>query len=447
MQLPLIGKVAKPLAPWAIGLIVVGVVGISGTTFLVMRSNTPQKSISDLTVPAQLQDLTLRISANGTVVPVQTVNLSPKTSGRLAELRVEQGDRVQTGQIVARMESRELEVERQQAEANLSQAEANLSMLKAGTRPESIAQAESAADQARAQVAEARTRLNLASQRAERNRILAGEGAIARDRLDEVLNEERASRANLEQAEARLNNALQQLNQQENGPRVEEIEQAAAQVAAARARLQAVDTQLEDTLIRAPFSGIITQKYATEGAFVTPTTSASATTSATSTSIVALANGLEVLAKVPEADIAQIRLGQAVEIRADSFPDEPFQGEVRLIAPEAVVEQNVTSFQVRIKILTGQNKLRSGMNTDLTFVGKKLKQALIVPTVAIVTDKGQTGVLIPDRNGNPRFHPITIGSTIGNQTQILEGLQADDKVFVELPEGQKLEDVIKGMDQ
>jgi HlyD family secretion protein len=63
--------------------------------------------------------------------------------------------------------------------------------------------------------------------------------------------------------------------------------------------------------------------------------------------------------------------------------------------------------------------------------------------VAIVTDKGQTGVLTPDRNNNPRFQSVTIGPTIGNQTQILDGLQQGDKVFVELPEGQKLEDVIK----
>jgi HlyD family secretion protein len=447
MQLPLIGKFSKPLAPWTIGLVAAGLVGVSGTTFLVMRGNAPRQTIGELTVPVQLQDLTLQISANGTIVPIQTVNLSPKTSGRLAELLVEQGDRVQQGQIIARMESQELEAERQQAQANLEQAQANLSLFQAGTRPESIAQASAAADQARAQVTEAQTRLNLASQRAQRNRMLAGEGAIARDRLDEVLNEERAAQANLEQAQARLNNSLQQFNQQENGPRVQEIEQAAAQVASARARLQAVETQLDDTLIRAPFSGIITQKYATEGAFVTPTTSASATSSATSTSIVALANGLEVLAKVPEVDIGQIRLGQAVEIRADAYPDQTFKGEVRLVAPEAIVEQNVTSFQVRVKILPGQNKLRSGMNTNLTFVGKKLNQALIVPTVAIVTDKGQTGVLTPDRNNNPRFQSVTIGPTMGNRTQILEGLKAGDQVFIELPEGQKLEDVIKRMER
>ncbi|HEY9752177.1 MAG TPA: efflux RND transporter periplasmic adaptor subunit [Coleofasciculaceae cyanobacterium] len=445
MQLPLIDTVKKKPAPWLIGLAAAGLVGVSGTTFVLTRANAPRQTPVDLTVPVQLKNMTLRISANGAVVPIQTVNLSPKTAGRLSTLLVEQGDRVQQGQIIARMENTDLQAERNQALAALQQAEANLSLVKSGSRPEVVAQAQAQVNQAEGRVLEAQTRLNLASQRVQRNRMLGSQGAISRDRLDEVLNEERNAQANLAQAQAGLESARQQLRQQQNGPRIQEVEQANAQVQAAKARLQAVNNQLEDTLIRAPFAGIITQKYATEGAFVTPTTSASATSSATSTSIVALADGLEVLAKVPEVDIGQIRLGQTVEIRADSYPDRVFKGKVRLISPEAVVEQNVTSFQVRVQIVTGMDKLRSGMNTDLTFIGKPLNDALIVPTVAIVTNKGETGVLIPGSNNKPRFQSVTIGQTIGNQTQILEGLQEGDRVYTELPEGQKLDDIIRGM--
>jgi len=201
--------------------------------------------------------------------------------------------------------------------------------------------------------------------------------------------------------------------------------------------------QLEDTKIRAPFAGVITQRYAIQGAFVTPATSASDATSATSTSIVALARDVEVLAKVPEADISQIKPGQVVEIVADAYPDKVFKGRVKLIAPEAVKERDVTLFQVRVAIDTGKDLLQSGMNVDLRFVGQKLSNALVVPTVAIVTNKGQTGVLIPDEKKQPKFQPVTIGSTIGNKIQILEGAKAGDRVFIELPPGKKLEDIIK----
>jgi len=83
------------------------------------------------------------------------------------------------------------------------------------------------------------------------------------------------------------------------------------------------------------------------------------------------------------------------------------------------------------------------MNVDLRFIGEKLKQALVVPTVAIVTNKGQAGVLLPDANNKPQFHPVTVGSQIGNQIQVLKGLQTGDRVFIELPKGQKLGDIFK----
>jgi HlyD family secretion protein len=72
------------------------------------------------------------------------------------------------------------------------------------------------------------------------------------------------------------------------------------------------------------------------------------------------------------------------------------------------------------------------MNVDLTFLGDQIPNALVVPTVAIVTQQGQTGVLVP--NGNKAdFHPVTIGPTIGNQIQILKGIHSGERVFVSLP--------------
>jgi HlyD family secretion protein len=208
-----------------------------------------------------------------------------------------------------------------------------------------------------------------------------------------------------------------------------------AAVKAAEAQVASAQVQLQDSIIRAPFSGIVTQKYATEGAFVTPTTSASSTASATSTSIVALAKGLEVLANVPEADVGQIQPGQPVEIVADAFPDRVFRGGVQLVAPEAVIEQNVTSFEVRVALAPeAQEALRSGMNVDLTFLGEQLSNALVVPTVAIVTQDGETGVMVPNADDEPTFQPVTIGPTVQDQTQILEGLNPGQRVFIDLPE-------------
>jgi HlyD family secretion protein len=443
MRFSALGNV-KQSRPWIVGLVAAGLLSSGTVAFLATRNAAPRSTTSELTVPVKAQQLTVRITASGTIRPVRTVNLSPKAAGRLERLLVEQGDQVKQGQVIAQMENDDVQAQLVQARAEVNRAKAQLAKLETGNRVEEIAQARESVAQAEAQVRDAQSRLNLASQRAERNRDLATEGAISTDQLDEVLNTERSARASLQQAQARVRETRQRLNELQNGARPEEITAAEAELEGAIGRLQAVEVQQEDTLIRAPFSGVITQRFATEGAFVTPTTSASATSSATSTSIVALASGLEVVAEVPEVDLSQIKVNQKVEIVADAYPDQVFQGKVKLIAPEAVVEQNVTSFQVRIAVLTGLDKLRSGMNVDTTFLGNQLDNALVVPTVAIVTNKGQTGVFVPGEDNKPRFQPVTINpSIIGNQTQVLEGVKVGDRVFIELPEGQKFDEVMK----
>lgn len=474
MQLPLIGKVGQPKR-WVIGTVAAGILVVSTAAYLIVGRSRPKTDIAALTVPVQSQDLTVRITTSGSVVPVQSANLSPKTAGRLVALYVDQGDRVQQGQIIARMDDAELQAQLVQARAHLAQAAARLAEARAGSRPEEVAQARARLAQAAARLAEARagsrpeevaqakaqveaarSQVDLATKRVERYRYLASQGAESRDRFDEASTEYRRATASFNEAQRKLQQlqkgtrieeinrvaaevaeAEQALAQSQNGSRPEAIAQAEAEAAAAKGELQAVEVQQQDTVIRVPFAGIVTQKYATEGAFVTPTTSASTTTSATSTSIVAIAKGLEVLAEVPEADIGQIKRGQQAEIVADAYPDQVFRGRVRLVAPEAVVEQNVTSFQVRVTIETGKTMLRSGMNVDTTFLGNKLNGALVVPTVAIATQKGQTGVFIPGRNDEPQFRPVTIGPTIENQTQVLKGLKRGEQVFIEFPKNRK----------
>lgn len=419
-QIPLASSLPK-LPRTAIGLILATL--IAGGGFIAFRAVEANKQTSrrseTMTVPVKTQDLSVKIQASGTVTPTQAVNISPKNSGRLVELLVDQGDRVQQGQIIARMEDNELQAQLAQAEATLTQARARYLKARNGSRPEEIAQAQGRVDSAQAAA-------RLAKERTVRNQSLYQQGAISKDAFDAVVTDERKAQADLKVAQ-------ESLDQTRRGNRVEDITDAEAAVAQAEAQVQQTQVQINDTVIRAPFSGIITQKYASVGAFVTPTTSASSTSSATSTSIVAIASDLEVVAKVPETSISQIKPGQAVEIQADAYPGKKFKGKVRLVAPEAVVDQNVTSFQVRVTLTTGQRELKSGMNVSLTFLGDRVKDALVVPAVAIVSQKGQTGVLVASNGGKPEFRPVTIGVSMGDQTQVLRGLQPDEQVVVYIP--------------
>ncbi|MEQ8467405.1 efflux RND transporter periplasmic adaptor subunit [Coleofasciculus sp. E1-EBD-02] len=469
------GKVNNPL-PWIMGFITASLLVAGGAGYFVIAAKPDTVDLDELTVPVDVQDLAVRITANGTVQPIQTVNLSPKTAGRLVKLEVEQGDQVEKGDLIAVMEQNDVQAQLYRAEADLKQARARLDEAKAGPRSEEIKQAEQRLKQAKARLAEAlvgnpseinqaiaqvqtaSSRFDLARVRFRRYKYLVEEGVVSQDQFQEVFAEARTAKAQLDEAQQRLEQVRETKNTQTspeifqlnaavkeaefalqqlvNGTRKEEIDQLEAAVESANAQLLAAKIQGRDTIIRAPFSGIITQKYTDEGAFVTPTTSASSTASATSTSIVALAKKqLEVLAEVPEVDIGQIQEKQLVQVISDAFPDQAFRGQVRLVAPEAVVENDVTSFQVRVALAPeAQEKLRSGMNVDLTFLGKPISDALVVPTVAVVTQEGETGVMVPDFEDQPKFKPVTIGATIEDKTQIIRGLREGEKVFIDLPE-------------
>jgi HlyD family secretion protein len=441
MYIPLINKKVKRPWLWFLGLVLAGGIAATTGTLLLKRQQTPTTDVSALTVPVETAAITVRISASGDVAPFRSVNLSPKNSGIVDELLVEQGDKVEQGQVIARMDSRDLEAQLRQNQGAVAEAEAQLVDIGQATDREQIAQSEANLAAIEAQIADAQSRLNLARLNRDRNQNLVDQGAIAQSELDRTNSDVRSAEANLEQVQFRVEEARQRLIDLNQPPDPEDIAQAEARLESARGRLQATATQIEDTLIRAPFAGIITQKFATEGAFVTPTTSASDASSATSSAIVALAEGLEVVAEVPEADIAQIKPNQDVEITADTFGEQVFKGKVRFIAPEAIEKRSVTIFQVRIRLLTGQNQLLSNMNVNISFLGNQLNDALVIPTVAVVTQSGENGVLVPDEKNRIRFRPVTLGAQVGDQIEITQGLKEGDRVFINLPPGQTLENL------
>ncbi len=449
-------------------LLAVCLASLGVTTYTLVRNSRSEIDLEELTVPVKEQDLNLEIEASGRVEPIKSVNVSPKEPGRIVELLVEQGDRVSAGQTLAVMENAELATQTSQAQAELRQNRANLAEGTVTINAE-IAQAEARLhqleaklnqvksriprdiEQTKAQINAAESRLKLQQERVRRNEYLLEQGAIAQDAFDEVLDNSQNARSSLnelrqrleqlqstggaevEQIEAEIREARVALEQKRTTA-PEEIAALEASVEQSEVSLQQAEIQYGDSIVKAPFDGIVTQRYAVEGSFVAPSTSGSSTASASATSILALAQGLEVVAKVTELDIGQLQPGQKVKIVADAYPNRVFEGEIKRIAPEAVIEENVTSFEVRIKLLTGLDLLRSKMNADVTFIGRELADSLVVPTVAIFTENGEQGVMVPDEDGKPQFQPVKIGLYLGDRTQILEGVSPDQRVFIDLPE-------------
>ncbi|MEL6222212.1 MAG: biotin/lipoyl-binding protein, partial [Cyanobacteria bacterium J06627_8] len=197
MQVPIIGKVKRP-ARWIIGILAAGVIGggLAAAVFL-QRQRLASYDVEEFTIPVEAQPLAVRITASGSVESAETVNLSPRNSDLLVDLLVEQGDRVQEGQVIARMKSDDFEADVARARAQVEQTQARLAELRAGNRSEEIDQAIAQVAQAEAGIEDAEARVTLAEDRFRRNQSLQEEGAISQNELNDYINERDRAQATL----------------------------------------------------------------------------------------------------------------------------------------------------------------------------------------------------------------------------------------------------------
>ncbi len=200
-----------------------------------------------------------------------------------------------------------------------------------------------------------------------------------------------------------------------------------------QARLKQREVEGSELLVKAPFDGVITAMYAEPGAFVTPTTRASSSAGSSSSSILELSQGLEVSAKVPESDIGRILKGQKASIRIDAFPDQRFSATVLQIAPRAEKKDNVISFEVKLSLDNPIEAFRIGMTVDVDFQTGSTAKNTLVPTVAIVTENGQPGLLTVGSDFQPSFKPVELGMSSGSKTAIVSGIKPGELVFIDLP--------------
>ncbi len=201
-----------------------------------------------------------------------------------------------------------------------------------------------------------------------------------------------------------------------------------------QARLNQLKVEGEELLVKAPFKGIITSKYAESGSFVAPSTSSSNTsTTLVKNSIVELSQGLEVIAKVPESDIGRLEVSQLANIRIEAFPDEVFESKIVEISPRANKENNVTSFNVKLYFLEEPKKIRIGMTSEIEFLTGKTSIKVLVPTVAIVTENGEPGLFVVGENNNPKFKKVELGSSSSGKTAINNGIEPGELIFIDLP--------------
>ncbi len=207
-----------------------------------------------------------------------------------------------------------------------------------------------------------------------------------------------------------------------------DIIQAGAQVKRSEASFSSAKTNLGYTTVVAPCDGIVTKKYVEEGSIVTAgRTSAVGTGSGVAIVDIADETQMTAVVNVDETDIAQIEVGQEVDMTVEAYPDELFSGKVTKIAPQSVVDQNVTTIPVTVDVDLPDPRLKPGMNVTCDFITGRKEDALMVPNEAVnESDDGDTVTVVED--GKQVARKVEVGLVGRDNTEILKGLRKGQKV-------------------
>lgn len=289
----------------------------------------------------------LKVSGN---IEATEVNVGFKISGRIERLFVQEGDWVEKGKVLAKLDDEELLQRLALAQANLKSAQARLDKLLAGSRPEEVREAEAALEQAQFDLENKKNHY-------ERIKTLFERGVVPKETFDNAETGFKVARATLERA--RENYQLVK-----KGPRKEDIEDGRAQVEQAKASLQLIKTQLGYTTLSAPLSGVVLVKSGEIGEVVNP-----------GTSILTLADIENVWLKayVPETDLSRVKWGQEVTVTTDLKPEKTYKGKISFISSQAeftpkqiqTEKERVTLvYRIKIDVPNPEKELKPGMPAD-----------------------------------------------------------------------------------
>jgi HlyD family secretion protein len=280
-------------------------------------------------------------------VDLRQVALAFNVSGRVARVLVQEGDRVQPGQVLAELDTEQLRHAVAEAEAKVDAQTQVVARLEAGSRPEEIRQAEAQVEAARADTVNA-------EQNYRRLQSLAKQNFVSQQRADE-------SKYALDAARARLNAVEETLRLLRAGPRREDIAAAKATLAAQQAALALARRTLEDGSLKAPQEAVVENRILEVGDMASPQQPVYT---------LALVKPIWVRAYVSEPDLGKLRPGDTAYVLTDSYPGKRYRAWIGFISPtaeftpKAVQTEEVRTtlvYQVRVFVCHAPGELRLGM--------------------------------------------------------------------------------------
>jgi multidrug efflux pump subunit AcrA (membrane-fusion protein) len=362
------------------------------------------KLIPVYTTTVQRRMMSQETTATGDILAAARVEVFSKVEGRLEMLQVEQGDRVQTGQVIARITAAELQARAERTSAELDAFRAIWAQTEAGALPQEIAQAEDQVRHTSADLANAERVL-------ERTRALVQRGLRAPQDLEEAA-------VRLTHARAAHNSAEQRLHLLRAGARVEDRQAQQARLRAAQAALRLAHTELQNAVITAAISGVVSHRHVDLGAYITERTP-----------LITIVDMDTVRIKVPisERDIGKMQPGLQARIQVDAYPQDIFAGTVRRISP--TIDPASRNGEVEIVAANPQHRLKPGMFAKVTLRLEERPDVLVIPRQALARQDGNPAVFVV-RDGRAHLQQVTTGLHNDTQVEIIAPLAPDTLIIV-----------------
>jgi HlyD family secretion protein len=365
---------------------------------------------------AGTRDVTL--NATGYIVAAHKIEVAAKVVGKVLWIGVEKGDRVTEGQVLVRLEDDEYRAQLDQASGNLANLQAHLDQLLHGSRPEEIAQALANLNVAKADQENARVSL-------ERIRGLAGEKVMSQQNLDDA-------QARYEQTVARTNALEKSYDLVRIGPRKEEIDSMRGQVEQARGQLAYAQTNLNNTIIRAPVTGTILERNVERGEFVTTGFVGDKGAKGYVVSLADL-NDLEVELDISQSDFAKLRPAQKGIVTTDAFPDRKYAGFIKEVSPEA--NRQKATVQIKVKVVKPDAFLRPEMNASVAFLAEDQPATVTEskPTIYVPQTAVRNNAVFVMLGGRAVLRPVKPGAASAQGIRIEQGLIGGEDLIVDPP--------------
>jgi membrane fusion protein (multidrug efflux system) len=338
-------------------------------------------------VAAVEQPIARFIRATGTLMAEDQADVAAEIAGRVVTTPVERGTPVTQGDVLIRLSPSEADAQASEAEANAAQIEARLG-LKSGVDFDANSVPE---------VQNAKAGFELAQNDFNRIRSLLDQRVVSQSEFDQRRTQMEAAR---QQYESAKNGAAQQYQA----------------LQAARARVALAHKAVADTVVRAPFPGLVAERLVSTGDYVTK---------GLKVAVVVRVNPLRVQLTVPEQFVSAIAVGAPVNFEVDAYPTRQFTGKVRFISP--ALEANQRALTVEAVVANPDRELKPGLFATARIEQPQRTPAVLVPASAVQTTAGTSRVYIVNGD-HVEERIVTVGQTVDAQVEISNGLKAGERV-------------------